>query len=237
MTGRARIWTHSPQLKATVGCSGCLDMSVTIRKWSFSRFFRLNWTLWGVYSIFRPISPLLDVLEESTSHLGHFAWPFDSPCSSSGAADALQYLKAGTSLGGYEDSINSEGPTRWVCWLNTKIWQVIGWLAARSNRCRMCVCVCVSEKGHTTTLWPLDLGECDEMWWVNLISQWIWGPFFHKANCTGQHEWRHHSKWQGNRPSAGCFCQEMSMALHVSIWDGVVSKRDTTKKRNPCNYL
>ena len=68
------------------------------------------------------------------------------------------------------------------------------------------------------------------MWWVNLISQWIWGPFFHKANCTGQHEWRHHSKWQGNRPSAGCFCQEMSMALHVSIWDGVVSKRDTTKK-------
>ena len=48
------------------------------------------------------ISPLLDVLEESKSHLDHLGLLFECPCSSSGAADGLQYLKAGTYLGASE---------------------------------------------------------------------------------------------------------------------------------------
>lgn len=191
-----------------------------------------------MYPIFRPISPLLDVLEESTSHLGHFAWPFDCPCSSSGAADALQYLKAGTSLGGYEDSINSEGPTRWVCWLNTKIWQVIGWLAARSNRCRMCVCVCVCLKkgipplyGHW--IWG-NVMRCDE--WIWLASgfgvRFSTKPIV-QVNMNGAIT----ANGKATDPVLAVSVRKCRWPCMCPYEMGLSQSVIQQKKRNPCNYL
>ena len=97
----------------------------------------------------------------------------------------------------------------------------------------MCVCVilCVSLKkgiaplyGHW--IWG-NVMRCDE--WIWLASgfgvRFSTKPIV-QVNMNGAIT----ANGKATRPSAGCFCQEMSMALHVSIWDGVVSKRDTTKK-------